>query len=154
MHATSHRGDSRPHDDVQGMENPSAHGCGPPFSSLDYCNFAVSNLHFPASSLQTVRMESDSCDALAFCIDDPACPSCHRDSASCHLDAIIRPIRPGITLFLIHKKEEKTKPQASIVSEGDRALHVPCDSTRMGSSTCHPFIFALVCLIGPISQLT
>lgn len=52
------------------MENPSIHGCGHPFSSLDYCSYAVARLPFPALQLHIVRMEPGSCDAVAFRIDD------------------------------------------------------------------------------------
>lgn len=54
------------------MENPSIHGCGHPFSSLDYCNYAVARLPSPALQVDIVRMESGSCDAVTFRIDDPA----------------------------------------------------------------------------------
>lgn len=42
-----------------------------PLSSACYCNYAVA-IALPRLHVHTVRMESGSCDRVAFYIDDPA----------------------------------------------------------------------------------
>lgn len=139
MHATFRRGDSCSRHDVRDMENPSNPWLRfSIFQSrlLHLCRLQIAS---PAFRLHIVRMEPDSCDAVAFCIDDPACFSCSRVSASCHPDAIIRPIWPGITLFSSNEKKEKEKKSCCCFRMG-QALHAPSSSTRRGCSTISPFL--------------
>lgn len=60
-----------PRDASQRVENPSIDGCQLPLSSASYCNYALT-IALPRLRVHTVRMESGSCDRVAFGIDDPA----------------------------------------------------------------------------------